>query len=504
MPEKSATRLIEGFAKAEFTPSELLESCLERITRLNPSINALTAFCTERATEEAGKATRRWKAGAPIGPLDGLPIGVKDLQDAEGLPTTHGNPRFLNNIAIRDMPMVARLRRAGAIVLAKTNVPEFGAGGNTCNPVWGATGNPYDPRLTAGGSSGGSAAALSASLVPLCTGSDTGGSLRLPAALCGVLGYRPSADVVAHPTRPVGWSVISVLGPMARNMEDLLLMLRTIHGFDADDPLSSLADPARFDSLPPASLDRLRIGFSEDFGGAPVDCRVRAAFRERVAAIAPHAASCRPVDLNLGEMDRCFDILRAESFVAAFDPLGDGAIDQVGPHVAANVELGRSLSFHDRAWAHLEQTRILRAFKERMADFDILLLPTAPIPAFPWEQPYPEEIDGRKMDIYYRWLALTYRGSLMGGPSITLPAGVLEDGLPFGLQVLGPPRGDRELLRAARALEALLARDPATAPVKPDLTSIVPPPVDLRAIATHPPGSPDIAMIRPHAVGTAV
>ncbi|WP_163270069.1 amidase [Chelativorans alearense] len=500
----SATRLIEGFAKAEFTPSELLEACLERIARFNPSINALTAFSTERAIVEASRATQRWKAGAPIGPLDGLPVGVKDLQDAEGLPTTHGSPLFRGNVAERDMQIVARLRRAGAIVLAKTNVPEFGAGGNTRNPVWGATGNPYDPRLTAGGSSGGSAAALSASLVPLCTGSDTGGSLRLPAALCGILGYRPSADVVAHPTRPVGWSVISVLGPMARNMDDLLLMLQTIHGFDAGDPLSSHADPARFDNMPPVSLDRLRIGFSEDFGGAPVDRRVRAAFRERVAAIAPHAATCRPVDLNLGEMDRCFDILRAESFVAAFDPAGDRPVEQFGPHVAANVELGRRLSFHDRAWAHLEQTRILRAFNRRMADFDILLLPTAPVPAFPWEQPYPEEIDGQKMDIYYRWLALTYRGSLMGGPSITLPAGTLGDGLPFGLQVLGPLRGDRGLLGAARAIEMLLARDPATAPAKPDLTKIVPPPVDLRGIATHPPESSRAGTVRTIPVGTAV
>ncbi|MCT7378663.1 amidase [Chelativorans salis] len=500
----SATRLIEGFAKAEFTPGELLEACRERISRLNPSINALTSFCTERAIAEASRSTQRWREGAPMGPLDGLPIGVKDLQDAEGLPTTQGNPLFRSNMAKRDAPMVARLRRAGAIVLAKTNVPEFGAGGNTRNPVWGATGNPYDPRLTAGGSSGGSAAALAASLVPLCTGSDTGGSLRLPAAFCGVLGYRPSADVVAHPTRPVGWSVISVLGPMARNMDDLLLMLQTIHGFEAGDPLSSPADPARFDNLSPVSLDQLHICFSEDFGGAPVDRRVRSAFRERVAAIAPHVASCRPVYLDLGEMDRCFDILRAESFVAAFDLTGDGAVEQFGPHVAANVELGRRLSFHDRAWAHLEQTRILRAFNKRMADFDILLLPTAPIPAFPWEQSYPEEIDGQKMDIYYRWLALTYRGSLMGGPAITLPAGTLNDGLPFGLQLLGPLRDDRALLRAARAIEALLARDPAMAPVKPDLTKIVPPPVDLRGIATHPLESSSAGTARPDPVGTAV
>ena len=504
LPLMSATQLIAGFRNRAFTPDDVLEACLERIAKYNPSINALTTFCVDRARAEAAAATARWVAGQPCGPLDGLPIGVKDMQDVEGLPTTNGNPLMRGNIAEQDALIVARLRQAGAIVVAKTNVPEFGAGGNSVNPVWGATGNPYNPYLIAGGSSGGSAAALAASFLPLCTGSDTGGSLRLPAALCGVVGYRPSGDVVAHPSRPLGWSVISVLGPMARNMEDLLLMLQSIHGADAGDPLSVPVDSARFDDIAPADIAGLRVGYSEDFGGLPIEPSVRAAFRARIKAIAPHVATCEPVDMDLGDMDRCFDILRAESFVAAFDPKGEGSMDHFGPHVATNVALGRGFTFHDRAWAHLEQTRILRAFRKRTESYDIILMPTVPVPAFAWTQSYPPQIDGQEMDIYYRWLALTYRGSLMGGPVLTLPSGGGEDGLPFGIQILGHLQRDREMLSAALALEALFAALPELRPLVPDLDRIFPAPVDLKTPVTHPPLAPDAKPDQSVQVGSAV
>ena len=246
----SACQVLECFENKSLTPSDYLAACLEQITRFNPKINALAAIDSEQAAIKASQATLRWQAGKPIGPLDGLPIGVKDLQDTKGLLTTQGSIRARGNVPVKDLPMVANLRAAGAIILAKTNVPELGAGGNSRNPVWGATGNPFDPNLIAGGSSGGSAAALAANFLPLCTGSDTGGSLRIPAALCGIVGYRPSVDVIAHPTRPLGWSGISVLGPMARTMDDLTLMLNVCQGRDADDPLSNLSPPNRFSVLP--------------------------------------------------------------------------------------------------------------------------------------------------------------------------------------------------------------------------------------------------------------
>ena len=500
----SAHEVLQRYADNRLTPSDYLAACLERISQVNPKINALTAIDGERAVGEAVQATGRWRAGTPQGPLDGLPLGVKDLQDTKGLLTTHGSPRMRANRPQEDLPMVAHLRAAGAIVLAKTNVPECGAGGNSRNPVWGATGNPFDANLISGGSSGGSAAALAADLLPLCTGSDTGGSLRLPAALCGIVGYRPSVDVIAHPTRPLGWSGISVLGPMARTMEDLVLMLQVCQRFDPDDPLSSRAAPDRFATLPTVSLENLRVGFSEDFGGAPVDPAIRATFRARVEKIAPHVQICRGVDLALGDMDRCFDILRAESFVSAFGEVIKSDPDAFGPDIATNVALGQTMSLSDRAWAHAEQTRILRRFNEVMRDVDVILLPTSPVSPFPWTQGHAKQIEGQSMDIYYRWLALTYRGSLTGGPSITLPGGRDPHGMPFGLQVLGAVRGDEALLAAAKAVESFFAADPETARPCPDMAGLAPSDTDLRSIVTHPPSLNGAGQSETAAMRTAV
>lgn len=482
----SACAVLRAFENNSLTPTDYLAACLTTIDRHNPKINALAAMDVSGAVALAARATQRWKAGAPKGRLDGLPIGVKDLQNTQGLLTTHGSIRSGGLVPVRDMAMVARLRAAGAIILAKTNVPELGAGGNTRNPVWGATGNPFDPNQVAGGSSGGSAAALAAGLLPLCTGSDTGGSLRIPAALCGVVGYRPSADVIAHPTRPLGWSGISVLGPMARNVDDLTLMLSVCHGHDPDDPLSARAAPDRFDALAPVQLKDLRVGFCEDFGGAPVDPDIRATFRDRVALLAPQLRSCDPVALNLGEMDRCFDILRAESFVAAFGAAYAQAPDTFGPHIAANLALGQDMTLADRGWAHAEQTRILRKFNAVMRDVDVILLPTAPVSPFPWTQDHPAQIDGQEMDNYYRWLALSYRGSLAGGPAITLPTGTDPHGMPFGLQMLGPVGGDEGLLAAAKAVETAFAAAPHTARPRPDMGAVAGSRVALRSIVTDP------------------
>ena len=435
----------------------------------------------------AAAATKRWETGRPMGPLDGLPIGIKDLQNTKGLLTTYGSVRTRGFVPDEDLLMVGRLRAAGAIILAKTNVPEMGAGGNSRNPVWGATGNPFEANLIAGGSSGGSAAALAANLLPLCTGSDTGGSLRMPAALCGVVGYRPSVDVIAHPTRPLGWSGISVLGPMARTVDDLTLMLDVCQGDDPDDPLSAPSASGRFTSLPLADLNDLRIGFSEDFGGAPVDQGIRKIFRDRLDALRPHVKECRAADLNLGEMDRCFDILRAESFGVAFGKAVQEDPESFGAHIKDNVALGHTMSLADRGWAHAEQTRILRKFNKLMNAFDVIVLPTSPVSPFRWMQSHAHEIDGQKMDIYYRWLALCYRGSLTGGPSITLPCGRDANGMPFGLQMLGAMRGDERLLAAARAVETHFESSKETARPLADMENLASSTVDLRSIVTHPP-----------------
>lgn len=495
-----ATDMARGFAQHRFTPDDVLDACLAQIARWNPMINAVTTLDTEGARQQARASTQRWADGAPMGRLDGIPVGIKDMQDVQGLRTTHGSPLFRDNVAQSDHRIVSRLRGSGAVIVGKTNVPELGAGGNTRNPVWGVTCNPFDTSLIVGGSSGGSAAALATDMLPLCTGSDTGGSLRLPAALCGVVGYRPSVDVVAHPSRPLGWSGISVLGPMARNMDDLLLMLGCIQGYDPDDPLSAPAPTNRFDALAASPLAQLRVGISEDFGGVAVDPVIRSAFRDRVARIAPHVASVVQVDLSLGDMDRVFDILRAESFVAAFGDAVTRKPDDFAYQIRVNVALGLEMSLRERAWAHAEQTRILRRFNKLMHDVDIILLPTAPVSPFPWTEPFADTIDGNKQDIYYRWLALTYRGSLMGSPSLTLPSGRDAKGMPFGLQMLGPVRGDNALLAAARSLEALLETGAHTARPRPDFASLKPAAVDPRSIIEdRSPTAP-----QPSAANTAV
>jgi Asp-tRNA(Asn)/Glu-tRNA(Gln) amidotransferase A subunit family amidase len=469
------------------TPSEYLVACLEQISRFNPKINALSAMDFEGATASAAAATQRWKDGDPRGALDGLPIGVKDLQNTKGLLTTHGSVRTRGFVPNEDLLMVGRLRAAGAIILAKTNVPEMGAGGNSRNPVWGATGNPFNANLIAGGSSGGSAAALAANLLPLCTGSDTGGSLRMPAALCGVVGYRPSVDVIAHPTRPLGWSGISVLGPMARTVDDLTLMLSVCQGYDPDDPLSAPSVTGRFTELPSTDLKDLRVGFSEDFGGAPVEQSIRETFLARLEVLRPQVKDCRAADLDLGDMDHCFDILRAESFGVAFGEVVAQEPDNFGAHIKDNVALGQTMSLADRGWAHAEQTHILRKFNALMAEFDVVVLPTSPVSPFAWTQSYADEIDGQKMDIYYRWLALCYRGSLTGAPSITLPCGRDAAGMPFGLQVLGPMRGDDRLLSAAKAMENLFEHSEQTARPLANMARAPHSKVALTSLVTHPP-----------------
>ncbi|MEZ5651077.1 MAG: amidase [Burkholderiaceae bacterium] len=487
LPALTATELRAGVAAGRIAPSTLVDQCIARIEKLNPAVNAIAATDFERAREQARLADQRLREGQPPRLLEGLPIGVKDLQETAGLLTTYGSPRFRDHIPDRDHPLVARLRAHGAIVLAKTNVPEMGAGANTRNPVWGATGNPFAPMLNAGGSSGGSAAALALDMLPLATGSDTGGSLRIPAALCGVVGFRPSPDVVPHGVRPLGWSAISVLGPMARTIDDLLLMLRACVGLDVADPLSVDHRPDEYEAVEPPDLSRLRVGITEDFDCCAVDDEIRRTFRARVEALAPKVAEIRSIRFEMPDPHRCFDVIRAESFVAAFHEAYSRNPAELGANVRANYELGARMSLADRAAAHRDQTTLYRAFQRAIGDVDILLAPVTPLSPFPWRQPYATEIGGQTMRNYYEWLALTYVVTLANNPALSLPCGRDGLGMPFGLQVVGHMRGDAALLRAARALEGLFAADPATARPIPDAGALPADNPALREIITAAP-----------------
>ncbi|CAM3619675.1 Amidase [Bordetella sputigena] len=484
LPAVELRRLIGA---RQVSPVELLQACIDRIEAVNPWVNAITATAFEQARVQARAAERAVLQGEPLGLLHGLPLGVKDLEPTAGLLTTYGSAIYRGHVPEQDVELVARLRRAGAIVTAKTNVPEMGAGANSRNTVWGATGNPFDPNLNAGGSSGGSAAALACDMLPVCTGSDTGGSLRIPAAKCGVVGFRPSPGVAPSVRKLLGWTPISVVGPMGRTVADACLQLAATAGMHAGDPLSYPLDPLSF--LRPDHVDpgTLRVAYTEDFGVCAVDDGIRAVFREKIDAMRHLFAACDPIEPDMGEAHRCFDVLRAEAFVAGVGDAYEKDPDSLGPNTRANYELGAAMSLKDSAWAQAEQTRLIKRFQRLYEDYDLVLSPTTPVSPFPWTRLYAESINGERQENYYRWLALTYVITLTTHPAITLPCGLDHRGMPFGLQVVGRFRGDHALLGAAQAMEQAFGAIAALRRPLPDLARLGPARPELRSIVTTPP-----------------
>jgi Asp-tRNA(Asn)/Glu-tRNA(Gln) amidotransferase A subunit family amidase len=425
--------------------------------------------------------------GVPLGLLHGLPLGVKDLEPTEGLLTTWGSSIYRDHVPQEDIELVARLRKAGAIVAGKTNVPEMGAGANSRNDVWGATGNPFNPNLNAGGSSGGSAAALACDMLPVCTGSDTGGSLRIPAAKCGVVGFRPSPGIVPSVRKPLGWTPISVVGPMGRTVEDACLQLAASAGMNAGDPLSYPLDPLSFLKPLDVDLSRLRVAWTEDFGTCAVNDSIRATMRRKIGSMRHLFQRCDEVEFDLGEAHRCFDVLRAEAFVAGMHAAYERDPASLGPNSRANYEMGVRMSLLDSAWAQAEQTRLIKRFQATFADYDLVLSPTTPVTPFPWTQPYADTINGETQANYYRWLALTYVVTLTTHPAISLPCGVDHAGMPFGLQIVGGFRADHQVLGAAHAMEKAFAGDVQLRRPRPDLAALRPAEPSLTSIVKTPP-----------------
>ncbi|MFM0023107.1 amidase [Paraburkholderia azotifigens] len=484
---RNAVELRRMIGAKEISPVELLDACIERIEAINPAVNAITATCYDDARKAAKAAERKVLDGESLGLLHGLPLGVKDLEDTAGLLTTYGSPMSRGHVPSHDVVLVERLRAAGAILVAKTNVPELGAGANTRNPVWGATGNPFDPELNAGGSSGGSAAALACDMLPVCTGSDTGGSLRIPASKCGVVGFRPSAGLVPNSRRLLGWTPISVVGPMGRDVAETALQLAATAGLSTGDPLSYEVDPLGFATLPALDLATLRVGYTEDFGCCDVDDGIRALFRSRMAALAPMVQTCEPVPFDLGDAHRAFDVIRAESFVAGLRDAYARDPGALGPNTRANYEMGAAMTLADSAWAQAEQTRIFRRFQSGFERYDVILSPTTPVSPFPWRELHAAQINGRAQENYYRWLALTYVVTLTTHPALSLPCGVDEAGMPFGLQIVGPFHGDLKTLAVARAMEQAFDANPALRRPRPDLSRLTQPNPALKSIVTAPP-----------------
>ena len=462
----------------KLSASELLESCIARIEAVDHAVNAMVARDYGRARAAAKEADAAVARGDVLPALHGLPIGVKDLEDVAGLRTTYGSTLFRDHVPEKDQLIVAHTRKAGAIVLGKTNTPEWGAGANTRNGVYGATGNPFDPSRSAAGSSGGSGVALACGMVPVATGSDTGGSLRNPAAYNGIVGFRPTPGLVPNEKKPLGWAALGVLGPMARTVPDLCLLLSTMVGDDAGDPLATTIEGRQVrrpeDFAVPGAVDlaSLRVALTPDFGFAPTEKHIRAVFAEKTGLFRHVFARAEDTTPDCAGADESFEVLRALSFLAGFHEKVRDTPDQVGPNVRANVEEGLGYSALDVVRAMKLQMAMYKSWQGFFESHDVILAPAVTLSPRPWTELYPAEIDGVPTRTYFHWLALAYAATLVGHPAISLPVGLDHRGMPFGLQIVGPRGGDAKVLAVAAALERLLAGDPRTARPVPDLAKL--------------------------------
>jgi amidase len=435
--------------KGDVRPAELIEAALARIDETDAALNAMPTLCPERALEHAS----RLPADTP---LAGLPIAVKDLNDVAGVRTTYGSPIYADFVPEQSDLMVERLESRGALVVGKSNSPEFGAGGNTFNEVFGETRNPWDVLRTCGGSSGGSAVALAVGQVWLATGSDLGGSLRTPAGFCGVVGIRPSPGRVARSPGELPFDTLSVEGPMGRTVGDAALMLDAMSGRDPRDPLSleAPAEPflasAEAPSLPP------RIAWSTDLGITPVDPDVRAVCASAIERLTAAGARIDEAHPDLSPAPEAFHVLRGAGFVAGLGPLLDEHPELLKPDVVWNIEAGLAMPGDRLGAAERARGAVHAAMIAFLETYDVLICPSACVAPFPVETRWPREVDGVPQETYIDWLRIVSAITLTGCPVVALPCGLNDDGLPIGIQLVGRPGGEHALLSAAAAVEEIL------------------------------------------------
>lgn len=435
---------------------ELLDLHLARIAESNPELNAIVSLDVERARAGAARADERLARGASVGPLHGLPFAVKDTHAVAGWRTTYGSPIFADHIADHDELLVERVRDAGAVIIGKTNVPEFAAGSHTFNKVFGTTLNPVDPAYSAGGSSGGAACALASRMVPLADGSDMGGSLRNPASFCGVVGMRPSLGRV--PTWPTHnqWETTSVGGPMARNVGDLALLLSVLAGPDPRSPMVLNDSGAIFADPGTAQLKGLRVALSIDLGGAfEVDYEVAAVVESAGHALGAAGAAVQHAHPDLSVAEDTFRTLRAWHFQEKYGQLLAENPDAFKPSLADNIAAGEMLAGSDIARAYRQRSALSETMRLFFTQYDVLVLPVSQVPPFPSDQEFPTTINGKPMDTYLDWMRSAYFITVTGCPAISVPAGTTDDGLPVGVQIVAPHGADLRLLEIARAFEAL-------------------------------------------------
>ena len=450
--ETPAVELARLIRARELSAAELLAAVLARIGEVNPAINAIVTLAAEQACAAAARLDARAARGSFAGPLHGLPIAVKDLAETAGIRTTFGSPVFASFVPAFDAPHVARLKQAGAVVIGKTNTPEFGAGSQTFNPVFGVTRNPHDPRLTPGGSSGGAAAAVAACMVPFADGSDLAASVRNPASFCGLVGLRTTPGLVpADPLDP-----LAVIGPIARTAADAALLLAGMCGSDPGLPLARPDRSGDFLGLRPASLRGLRVAWTDDLGDLPVQPEVRQVLAALRRAL--EGAGCAVTDAApaLSDADEVFQVLRAAR-MAGLAPLLRAHRDQVKATLAGNIEKGIALGGEQIAAARAGHAEIFLRLRSFLADgpYEVLALPAVQVLPFPVEQEWVTEINGEPMATYIDWMRSCSRITVTAHPAVSVPAGLTAAGLPVGLQLVGRYGADRRLLEIAASIMAL-------------------------------------------------
>jgi amidase len=461
---ETACAIVGKLTAGEVTPLDLLDVLEKRIAEVDGKVNALPTLCFDRARDHA-KALMKKPAGER-GLLAGLPVPIKDLFNVKGVLNTQGSPIFKDAISANSDLVVENLEANGGVIYAKSNTPEFGAGANTFNEVFGATLNPWDTTRSAAGSSGGAAVALATGTAWLAHGTDMGGSLRNPASFCGIVGMRPSIGRVARTPESSIDRNITVHGPMARNVEDLALMLDAMSGEYAADPLSIPTLPSSFLSAARSGAKPKRVAYSPDLGITPVDPEVAAVTRKAAERLTEAGVIVEEAHPDLREAHECFHVLRAFDFAMTKAVLLRTKRDLLKPEVIWNIEEGLKLTVEQIARAEAQRVEMTARTVRFFDEYDLLLAPATIVTPFPIENRYVAECAGKKFDNYVEWLGIVYAITLVCCPALSLPCGFTASGLPVGLQIVAPPRGEAQLLAGAKILEDILGVR-GTTPIEP-------------------------------------
>jgi amidase len=454
LTRKSAVELAAMMAARAVSPVEVLDAHLAAIARINPVLNAIVTLAADEARAAARQAEAAIMAGAPLGTLHGLPFGVKDVTHTAGIRTTFGSPLFADFVPGEDAEVVRRLKAAGAIVLAKTNTPEFATGANTVNPVFGATRNPWNPALSPAGSSGGSAVAVATGMLPLAQGTDFGCSIRIPAAFCGIVGIRPTPGLTPNHPMPLAWDPGQVHGPLARSAEDAALMLDAMVGFSRLSPIS-VAPPwksAREAVARATDARGLRVAYASDIAGIGVDGEIDAICRDAARRLRDAGATVEEIAFDVSDGRDPYQAWRGAWMVGQqFANLA--RLAEFGENLRGNVERGLAVTARDLAAAEATRIEVFHRFRTLFERFDLLLTPAAPVKPYPVELNFPAEIDGSRFEHYVDWIAPAFLVTLVSLPAASVPAGKTADGLPVGLQIVAPRFEEPLILSVAKLVQ---------------------------------------------------